>query len=255
VSTLELPALYVDSLALVASTPRLVLVNRDPSPGESGVPVDATLAIELVDTGPDGVHRASARVWVDGVLAFEGGAPAELPPAFAGPLAGVTQTADTLRVVLHPGVPLASLVTVSVRVLAHTVGGAASLDEVYSFVVEDRTAPRVVGAQALSQREVRIAFDEPVVIPNGARFLFTPLGAPAVPVSVVATMVDGSTGSDSTVHGLSKSGIRGGGEGCAACARRGIPNQERLLKRRPRDRFAAKKMIMVSVFPWALAEV
>ena len=30
-STIELPALYVDSVALVVTTPRLVLVNRDPS--------------------------------------------------------------------------------------------------------------------------------------------------------------------------------------------------------------------------------
>ena len=32
-STLELPALYVDSVALVAAKPRLVIVNREPSPG------------------------------------------------------------------------------------------------------------------------------------------------------------------------------------------------------------------------------
>ena len=73
-STLELPALYVDSVALVVTTPRLVLVNRDPSPGESGVPIDATIALELVDTGPDGVERSTARVWIDGVLAFDGSA-------------------------------------------------------------------------------------------------------------------------------------------------------------------------------------
>ncbi|MCL2726436.1 MAG: phage tail protein, partial [Polyangiaceae bacterium] len=109
-SILELPALYVDSVALVATTPRLVLVNRDPSPGETGVPIDATLALELVDTGPDGVQRESARVWIDGVLAFNGGA--EIVPAFAGSLADVTQTADTLRIVLHPVIPLVSLATV-----------------------------------------------------------------------------------------------------------------------------------------------
>lgn len=83
-STTELPALYVDSVALVVTTPRLVLVNRDPSPGESGVPIDATLALELVDTGPDGVERSTARVWIDGVLAFDGSAVPELAPAFAG---------------------------------------------------------------------------------------------------------------------------------------------------------------------------
>jgi len=176
-STLELPALYVDSVALIASTPRLVVVNRDPSPGETGVPVDATLALELVDTGADGVNRASVRVWVDGVLAFDGGAPTEIAAAFAGPLAGATQTADTLRVVLHPVVPMASLATVSVRVAGQTVGGAASIDEVYSFVVEDRTAPRVVGAQALAQRTARVGFDEPVLLPSAASFVLTPKSA------------------------------------------------------------------------------
>jgi phage tail-like protein len=192
VSALELPALYVDSVALVASTPRLVVVNRDPSPGETGVPIDATLALELVDTGADGVNRASVRVWIDGVLAFEGGALTEIAAAFAGPLAGATQTADTLRIVLQPLVPLASLATVSIRVAGQTVGGAASLDEVYSFVVEDRTAPRVVGAQALAQKTVRVAFDEPVSVSTGASFLLTPKTAPAVPVTVVSTATEGS---------------------------------------------------------------
>jgi phage tail-like protein len=191
-STIELPALYVDSVALVAATPRLVLVNRDPSPGETGVPIDATLALELVDTGPDGVERSTARVWIDGVLAFDGSALPELAPAYAGPLASVTQTADALRVVLHPVVPLASLATVHARVLAQTVGGAASLDEVYSFVVEDRTAPRVIGAQALAQTTVRVAFDEPVLVPPGASFVLTPKSAPAVPVSVASAGIDGS---------------------------------------------------------------
>lgn len=90
-STVELPALYVDSVALLATAPRLVLVNRDPSPAENGVPIDATLALELVDTGADGVDRATARVWIDGALAFEGGASTEIAPAYAGPLADVVQ--------------------------------------------------------------------------------------------------------------------------------------------------------------------
>jgi phage tail-like protein len=191
-STLELPGLYVDGVALIASTPRLVVVNRDPSPGEIGVPIDATLALELVDTGADGVDRVSTRVWVDAILAFDGSAPTEIAAAFAGPFAGATQSADTFRIVLHPVVPLASLATVSMRVAAQTVGGAASLDEVYSFVVEDRTAPRVVGAQALAQKSVRVAFDESVLLPSGASFTLTPKSAPAVPVAVVAMVVEGS---------------------------------------------------------------
>lgn len=42
------------------------------------------------------------------MLAFDGGALQEIAPAFAGPLAGATPTADTLRVVLDPVVPRAS---------------------------------------------------------------------------------------------------------------------------------------------------
>ncbi len=191
-TTIELPALYVDAIALIASTPRLALVNRDPSPGEIGVPVDATLALELVDTGSDGIDRDSVRVVIDGALAFDGGAVTEIAAAFAGPLAAATQTADTLRIVLQPAVPLASLATVSVRVIGETLGGAASIDQEYSFVVEDRTAPRVVGAQALAQKTLRIAFDKPVLVPSSARFAVTPKGAPAVAVAVESAIAEDS---------------------------------------------------------------
>jgi phage tail-like protein len=156
------------------------------------VPVDATLALELLDTGPDGVSRAGARVWVDGVLAFDGGGAVEVSPAFAGPRSGVTQTSDALRVVLHPVAPLASLATVTIRATAQTAGGAASLDEAYAFVVEDRTAPRVVGALALGPRGLRVGFDEPVVVPAGASFTLTPRGAPAVSAAVVGASAEGS---------------------------------------------------------------
>src|SRR3970282_891515 len=60
-STIELPALYVDSVALVAATPRLVLVNRDPSPGEGGVPIGATLGLALREPGPGGRARVDRR--------------------------------------------------------------------------------------------------------------------------------------------------------------------------------------------------
>ena len=50
-STTELPALYVDSVALVVTTPRLVLVNRDPSPGESGVPIEYSLFSQMKTMG------------------------------------------------------------------------------------------------------------------------------------------------------------------------------------------------------------
>ena len=190
-SAVELPMLLVDSVALVDGAPRLVVINRDPCPGEVGVPLDTTLALELVDLGAGGVNRSSVRIWVDGILAFEGGAPLEISAAFAGSAAGATQDADTLRVVLHPVVPLPSLSTVSMLVVGERLGGGADVKERYTFVLEDRTAPRLVGAQALAAKTVRVAFDEAVQVPGDASFLVTPQGAPAVTAAVVAVAIDG----------------------------------------------------------------
>ncbi|MBU8900970.1 phage tail protein [Corallococcus sp. M34] len=191
-ATVELPALYVDTVSLLAETRRLLLLNRSPGPGEEGVPVDSALELEMVDIGTDGISRAGTRVWVDGILAFAGVDSVEVQPAFAGPLAEVAQTADTLRVVLHPATPLASQASVSVRVVSATAGGAHHLDETYIFSVEDRTAPRLVGAQALAPKSVRLAFDEDVRVPSSARFTFTARGAPAVPVAALEAAADGA---------------------------------------------------------------
>ena len=164
----ELPRLVVETVSLFTSSERLVLVNRDPAPDESDVPLEATIGLELVDTGAAGIDRASVRILVNHALAFEGGTGAEFAPAFAGSLAAVVATSDTLRVVLHPIALLPSLATLEVRVVASTIGGAGALDATYRFTVEDRTAPRVVSAQAVAPRVVRIAFDEAVSVPAGA---------------------------------------------------------------------------------------
>ncbi len=188
----ELPALFVDAVAFVAALDRPVLVNRDPGPDELAVPIDASVALELVDPGPDGIDRAVTRVWIDGALAFVGGGVPELQPGFDGPDAGVVQTVDTLRVVLHPTTFFASEALVSVRVVSATDGGAHALDITYSFRIEDRTAPRLVGGQATGQHTVDIAFDEAVQVTDASGFSLVPLDFPAVPVTVVDAEADGA---------------------------------------------------------------
>ena len=189
--TLELPALFVDNVASVAAVERPVLVNRDPGPDESAVPIDASVALELVDPGPDGIDRAATQVWIDGAPAFVGGGIPELQPGFDGSDASVVETADTLRVVLHPTTFFASEALVPVRVVSTTVGGAHALDVTYVFRIEDRTAPRLVGGQATGQRTLDLAFDEAVQITDPSGFSLVPLDVPAVPVSVVAAEADG----------------------------------------------------------------
>jgi phage tail-like protein len=190
VPTLELPALYADVIAAQTAPARPLLINRDPGPGEMGVPLEWFIALEILDPGPDGIDRAETRVLVDGVLAFEGGGAPELKPGFDGPRATVVQTSDTLRVVLDPAVPFESEALVTVRVVSATVGGTHTLDETYFFVVEDRTPPRVVAAQAVSQKVVRIGFDEEVVVTDALGFVFEALDFPAVPVVPIDAVSD-----------------------------------------------------------------
>jgi len=176
-ATSELPRVQVQSVTLTTSGARPLLINRDPSPGEVGVPIDSTLALELIDPGVAGIDANATRSWVDGVLAFDG---APVAP-FA---AVVAQSPDSLRVFLTPATPLVSLARVTVRVASRIVGGSQSLDESWSFTAEDRVSPRLASAQAISQKQLRLVFAEPVESSN-ATVLVTPIGAPAVPLSAV----------------------------------------------------------------------
>ncbi|MCA9557049.1 MAG: phage tail protein, partial [Myxococcales bacterium] len=188
----ELPGLYADNVAAIVAVERPLLINRDPGPGETGVPLEWFVALEVLDPGPDGVDRSATRVWVDGVLAFDGGAVAELQAGFDGPRAVILETADTLRVLLDPTVPFTSEATVAVRVVSQTNGGAHALDQTYTFAAEDRTAPKVVAAQATGQRAVQIGFDEDVVVTDPAGFALSPLSFPAVPLLPISAVAEGT---------------------------------------------------------------
>ena len=189
----ELPALFVDDVAAVVASDLPVLVNRDPGPGEQGVPIDAHVALDLVDPGTDGIDRARTQVWVGGVLAFDGAAVPEIQLGFGGVGALVTVTADTLRIVLQPTSFFGSEALVEVRVVSETLGGAHAIDATYSFTAEDRTAPRLVSGQATGQRAMVLGFDEAITVADATSFLLTPLDAPAVPVAVVEATAEGST--------------------------------------------------------------
>ena len=191
-ATLELPALYADVITAQPALARPLLINRDPGPGEIGVPLEWFIALEVLDPGPDGIDRSETRVLVDGVLAFEGGGAPELKPGFDGPRANVVQTSDTLRVVLDPALPFESEAVVTVRVISATVGGAHTIDEAYFFVAEDRTPPRAVGAQAIAPKVVRVGFDEEVLVTDPLGFVFEALDFPAVPVAPIDAVSDGA---------------------------------------------------------------
>jgi phage tail-like protein len=188
---LELPAFYVDAVLLDPTAARPALINRDPEPAETQVPVDTSVALEVTDVGPDGVDVAATQVFVGGVLAFSGGV---FQVGFTGADSAVAfPLPDTLRLVVDPLVPFTSLQLVEIRVVTQTAGGAFRLDTTWSFRCEDLTAPRVVGAQARELRRVRVSFDEPVKQEdagafddalNPALYSLASLSAPAVGAGV-----------------------------------------------------------------------
>jgi phage tail-like protein len=190
---LELPAVYLDTVLMDPTPARPAVINRDPEPGEVQVPIGTLIALDVTDVGPDGIDVAGTQVFVAGALAFDAGV---FQPGFDGPGSSASNPQpDTLRIVIAPTAPFASLQEVEVRLVTRTVGGAASFDTTWTFRCEDLTAPRVVGAQARELRRVRVSFDEPVkqIDPsagddalNPARYSFVRLSVPAVDVAAVA---------------------------------------------------------------------
>ncbi len=181
---LEIPCLVVDDVVAISGISRPSLINRDPGPEEEDVPLGATIALEIIDPGPEGIDRLATSVWVDGSLAFDG----NLLLGFNGPRSGVVQSADTLRIVLDPSVPFESQAQVTVQVITETNGGGHHLDETYYFTAEDKTAPKIIAAQAIGQKSVKLAFDEAVSVTDVQAFLFEALSAPAVPLLPVSAV-------------------------------------------------------------------
>lgn len=186
---LELPALWVDDVVAARAESRLVLANRDPAPDETGIPLDSTIALEIIDVGPAGVDPSATRVWIDDELALEAGV---VQPGFDGARAFAHASGDTLRVVFDPAVPFASEAAVEVRVHAATRGGAHTLEATYAFRAEDRTAPRLLVVQAVAPKRVRLGFDEMVRVTDPRGFVFRALSAPAVPIEALDAAAEDS---------------------------------------------------------------
>jgi hypothetical protein len=77
--TIELPTLILHAVVTTAESSRVVLVNRDPAPEETGVPIDSTLALEIVDLGPAGLSLAETFQWAAELRHSNGGRPAPCP--------------------------------------------------------------------------------------------------------------------------------------------------------------------------------
>jgi phage tail-like protein len=173
---IELPAAIVRSITGPVLDVDLVVLNRDPAPDETGVPRMSAIAFELHALRGSALDAGELRVRIDGALAIVSGV---IQPAYRGPGAALEATPRRLRAALDPVVPFDSEATVEVAI---ELGGLA---ERYAFRVEDRRAPRVLGAVALDRDLVRVGFDEPVRAGPGATVALHGRAIPAVPLTAV----------------------------------------------------------------------
>jgi phage tail-like protein len=189
----ELPGVWLDALVLDATPAGLVLASRNPEPGATGVPKASNIDLTLIaTTAAATITLASTSVYVDGVLAWQNGV---FQAGFTGPgstAGAVAGPSAMYRIVIDPLVDFVSEATVSVRVVSATSSGA-TLDTVYTFQVEDLTAPRVVSAQATGHTTVLVSFDEAVKLLDASaaddalrpgNYAATPLDVPAVTPTV-----------------------------------------------------------------------
>lgn len=169
----ELPGLYFDSVILDTQATRPTPINRVPDNGDSAVPINASIFLEINDPTPTRDiligNISHAQVYVNGVLAYDQDA-GGFQTGFTGPDSAVTLFSNaldgrrTLRLNIDPIANFENSSTVTVRVVASAYGVFGSPPEyTYSFTTEDLTAPTLVSATALDRKVVRVVFSEPVV--------------------------------------------------------------------------------------------
>ena len=190
-----LPGVYLDALTTYSGAVRLHLVNRSPEPDHTDVAGDATINLSVVDVGATpGISVADTEVYVDGVLAFDGGA---FQPGYVGPSSGYSLVGNKLTVTVDPSADFASDAVVTVRVVTQTSDTVESLDATYTFAVTDTTKPAILATQATAIERVRVTFNEAVDMTTAlvaANYVVAPLEVPAITPTIASVVeVDSST--------------------------------------------------------------
>lgn len=186
---MELAALALTQVAATAPGAGPFLLNRDPAPGESDVPIGVPLALQIGAPAGAAIDGWSVRVYVNGALACDGSAPTPIAAAYAAAGSGYAPAATLVRVVLAPAQPLPAAAAIAVRVVASTGGGASRFDATYSFTVEDVDPPRLLAAMVTGAASIRLAFTKAPASAAGVTIALSPRAVPAVPGAIVSTSV------------------------------------------------------------------
>jgi phage tail-like protein len=172
----------VEEVSASRATAEWLVANRDPAPRAVGVERQSTISLEVLDLSGQLGEQVGLHVTVGGVDAYDGSRVPGIAPGFDGPRAKVEFAPGAARITLDPLQPFTSESWVEVR--ASIGEGASTVEEVWTFQIEDFTATTLLAAEAMSPTQVSLSFDEAVIAEN-LTATFTALERPAVPLTFV----------------------------------------------------------------------
>lgn len=192
----ELPAVYIDDVLFEEIANPIFLNRQFPEPTDTGVPhgADHTVRVYISDTTGIGIDSTNTQVYVEGVLAYDGGA-GGFQAGYSGTAALTGTNSSDFAIALDLSAQTySSEQVIDVRVVSETTGGANTIDETYSYTMADNQAPSIVDVVAVEKKLIRVTFDEPILQVdednandslNPANYAFTRQSAPAAEVEAI----------------------------------------------------------------------
>jgi phage tail-like protein len=168
----QLPLIHLDTTSTLGdgAVRRPALINRIPEPGETDFPVGVPLELEIVDVGTTGlatVTQIDVTDTLGTVVAFVQGvgfhATYAANSTFTIAQSPGSSVDDEQYIVLVRDTEFSSEEPISIRVQAATLD-AKTLDEIYTFQIEDNTQPEIVEVKTLGLKKLIVTFDEPVLM-------------------------------------------------------------------------------------------
>ncbi len=188
----ELPGVYVDSLIFDEVSAGLYLFNAIPTDGSVDNPRTTNVDFDLFETSGSTVDVSTLNVSVNGIPAIIDGV---IQAPFDGGDAVIVDDGANVHVTLDFTDDYESEEIIEVVVVCSNAANTFELDTQYQFKIEDFTPPILLEASAMSEKIVRLTFNESMmqVDPaaendalNPANYAFEALTVPAVPIVAVS---------------------------------------------------------------------
>jgi len=152
----NLPALWFDNFG-ESTTVGIFLANTYPEDADTEVPKGLDVTLEILSTAAAAVDLTATTITINGVTAMLNGV---FQAGFVSGSSSTPINVHDYRIVIAHDADWTSEQTITVVVVSETVGAAHTLNESYSFTVEDLVDPQLVSAFATYATTIRATFDE-----------------------------------------------------------------------------------------------